>query len=115
MSRSDSPLKGVTFAISLALAQCWVSLVQANESADYVFANGKVYTVNDEQPWAEAVAEMDAQIRILGPSPLRATAPHGLDSLIDEADTTTNESADGCVGTCSVRDPSPASPGRPET
>jgi len=26
------------------------------ETADYVFTGGKVYTVNDKQPWAEAVA-----------------------------------------------------------
>jgi coenzyme F420-reducing hydrogenase delta subunit len=64
------------------------------------------------QAWAEAVADMDGQIRILGPSPLRATAPDGLDALIDAEDTSTNESAGGCAGTCSVQ---PASPGRPES
>ncbi len=66
------------------------------------------------QAWADAVADMDAQIRILGPSPLRQMAPDGLDSLIDGTDTTMHEGDDRCVGACSVRAPSPASPGRPE-
>ena len=66
MTRPSSILKAVAFAIGLALAQCWVPLVQANESADYVFTNGKVYTVNDEQPWAEAVAVKGNKIVYVG-------------------------------------------------
>ncbi len=29
---------------------------QPQSKADYVFYNGKIYTVNEKQPWAEAVA-----------------------------------------------------------
>jgi hypothetical protein len=32
------------------------SVVLAAEPADFVFTNGRVYTVNNKQPWAEAVA-----------------------------------------------------------
>lgn len=67
------------------------------------------------QAWADAVAEMDAQIRALGPSPLRPSAADGLDSLIDKIDTTMAEGVDQRVAACSVRKPSPASPGRPES
>ena len=34
--------------------------------ADTVFAGGKVYTVNDTQPWAEAVAVKDGKIIYVG-------------------------------------------------
>jgi coenzyme F420-reducing hydrogenase delta subunit len=64
------------------------------------------------QAWADAVAEMDAQVRALGPSPLRPTAPAGLDAFIDQAHTTDNEGADAPVRACDVQ---PASPGRPES
>jgi hypothetical protein len=43
------------FAISI------VSVVYA-KPADYVFANGKIYTVNKKQPWAEAVVVDDNKI-----------------------------------------------------
>ncbi len=36
------------------------------EPADYVFANGKVYTVNEAQPWAEAVVVNDNRIVYVG-------------------------------------------------
>lgn len=36
------------------------------QSADYVFTGGKVYTVNDTQPWAEAVAVKDNKIVYVG-------------------------------------------------
>ena len=66
------------------------------------------------QAWADAVSEMDAQIRELGPSPLRPGTPEGLDALIEHTDSTTHEGVDDCVGACSGREASPASPGRPE-
>ena len=36
--------------------------------ADYLFTNGKVYTVNDKQPWAEAVAVKGKEIIFVGNS-----------------------------------------------
>ncbi len=38
----------------------------AEDAADYVLTNGKVYTVNDEQPWAEAIAVRDDAIVYVG-------------------------------------------------
>ena len=63
------------------------------------------------QAWADAVTEMDAQIRGLGPSPLRATAAPGLDSFIERTETTTDKDGGGHVVACSIRDTSPTSPG----
>ncbi|MGI9331199.1 MAG: amidohydrolase, partial [Gammaproteobacteria bacterium] len=40
--------------------------VPAMDAADVVFTNGKVYTVNDAQPWAEAVAIKDNKIVYVG-------------------------------------------------
>jgi len=39
---------------------------ESAESADYVFTGGKVYTVNDKQPWAEAVAVKGNKIVYVG-------------------------------------------------
>ena len=39
-----------------------------NIKADYLFINGKVYTVNDKQPWAEAVAVKGKEIIFVGNS-----------------------------------------------
>ncbi len=38
----------------------------AEKAADYVLTNGKVYTVNDGQPWAEAVAISGSDITYVG-------------------------------------------------
>ena len=35
-------------------------------AADYVFTNGKIYTVNNQQPWAEAVAVKGSKIVYVG-------------------------------------------------
>ncbi len=35
-------------------------------AADYIFTNGKVYTVNEEQPWAEAVVIRGKEIVFVG-------------------------------------------------
>jgi len=40
--------------------------VYAAEQADYVFTDGKIYTVNDKQPWAEAVAVKGNKIVYVG-------------------------------------------------
>ncbi len=66
MKSSSSVLKVAAFAVSLALALGWAVPGQANESADTVFTNGKAYTVNEEQPWAEAVAVKGNKIVYVG-------------------------------------------------
>jgi outer membrane lipoprotein SlyB len=38
----------------------------ASESADYVFKNAKVYTVNESQPWAEMVPVKGDEIVYVG-------------------------------------------------
>lgn len=42
------------------------SPAQAKETADMVFTNGRIYTVNKAQPWAEAVAVKDKKIIFVG-------------------------------------------------
>ena len=37
-----------------------------SEVADAVYTNGKIYTVNDAQPWAEAVAMKDGKFMVVG-------------------------------------------------
>ncbi len=54
------------YSISL-LAAILISLsVLAGEHADTVYTNGKIYTVNEAQPWAEAVAIKDGKIFAVG-------------------------------------------------
>ena len=50
------------FAALLALP----TMAIAAEPADTVFMGGKVYTVNEAQPWAEAVAVMGNRIVYVG-------------------------------------------------
>ena len=51
-----------TILILLAI----VSTTQAAELADTVYKNGKIYTVNQAQPWAEAVAIKDGKFLVVG-------------------------------------------------
>ena len=62
------------------------------------------------QAWADAVADMDGQIRILGPSPLRSATPDDLAAFVDEEDTPTHEHAGAGSGSCSIRMTSPRRP-----
>lgn len=43
-----------------------VSVAEAGVEANYVMTNGKIYTVNDKQPWAEAVAVHGNKIVYVG-------------------------------------------------
>ncbi len=38
----------------------------ANQAADTVYTNGRIYTVNEAQPWAEAVAIKDGKFLVVG-------------------------------------------------
>ncbi|MBB6463037.1 amidohydrolase [Flammeovirga kamogawensis] len=51
--------------ISIFIASCNSSTI---EKADIIFTNGKIYTVNDDQPWAEAVGIKDNKIIFVGSS-----------------------------------------------
>ncbi|MEP1593984.1 MAG: amidohydrolase [Halieaceae bacterium] len=48
------------------------------DAADMVLTNGRIYTVNPEQPWAQAVAISDGRYRYIGNA-------EGVDSLIGES------------------------------
>jgi len=42
------------------------STTEAKDVADTVYTNGRIYTVNEDQPWAEAVATKDGKFLIVG-------------------------------------------------
>jgi adenine deaminase len=42
------------------------SRAAASDSADTIYINGKIYTVNEAQPWAEAVAISDGMFLVVG-------------------------------------------------
>lgn len=50
----------------LALAILFACNNQPNETADSIYINGKIYTVNEAQPWAEAVAIKDGKFIKVG-------------------------------------------------
>jgi hypothetical protein len=52
--------------LSIALLLVTMTLGVRAETADIVFTNGSIYTVNDVQPWAEAVAVKDKRIHFVG-------------------------------------------------
>ena len=38
----------------------------ARDAADTVYLNGRIYTVDDDQPWAEALAVKDGRLLAVG-------------------------------------------------
>ncbi len=52
--------------IPFAAALCLAAGLALAEPADYLFTGGKVYTVDDKQPWAEAVAVKGNKIVYVG-------------------------------------------------
>jgi len=52
----------------LILALCIIFIVNCSkqETADVIYKNGKIYTVNENQPWAEAVAIKDGKFIKVG-------------------------------------------------
>ena len=50
----------------LALVVLYGGAAHAQKAADTVALNGKIYTMNEEQPWAEAVAVKGADIVYVG-------------------------------------------------
>jgi predicted amidohydrolase YtcJ len=56
--------KVISVIILLTVSNC--TIVQAANFADTVYSNGKIYTVNEAQPWAEAVAIKDGKFIAVG-------------------------------------------------
>ena len=56
-------------AVALALVACGRDQPQA--TADRVLTNGRIYTVNDSQPWAEAVVIEEGKFIYVGDTALR--------------------------------------------
>ena len=51
---------------AFALCGCAQEPGSAPSVADTVYTNGAIYTVNEAQPWAEAVAVSDGIITVVG-------------------------------------------------
>ena len=54
------------FTLAVALLGVLVATTVFGTEADYVLINGKVYTVNTKQPWAEAVAVQGNKLVFVG-------------------------------------------------
>lgn len=52
--------------VSFILGVVFVASAQAQDAADTVYTNGKIYTVKEAQPWAEAVAIKDGKFIAVG-------------------------------------------------
>ena len=55
----------VTFLVFYLSTVCPLAIAQ---QADTVYTNGRIYTVNEEQPWVEAVAIKDGKFLVVGSS-----------------------------------------------
>ena len=55
-----------TLLISIMTVWIAAPLALLAENADSLYRNGRIYTVNDEQPWAEAIAIKDGRIFYVG-------------------------------------------------
>jgi hypothetical protein len=58
--------KLATYLFALVLAWISVACAQPDEVADTVYTNGRIYTVNEAQPWVEAVAIKDGTFQVVG-------------------------------------------------
>jgi predicted amidohydrolase YtcJ len=58
--------KLTTCAFALVLAWISVGCAQQGEVADVIYTNGRIYTVNEAQPWVEAVAITDGKFIKVG-------------------------------------------------
>ena len=56
-----------TVLLALAIILCgMISTGVMAQTADTVYTNGRIYTVNETQPWAEAVAIKDGKFIFVG-------------------------------------------------
>ena len=51
---------------AFALIAVFACKQEPKETADTIYTNGKIYTVNEAQPWAEAVAIKDGKFIKVG-------------------------------------------------
>lgn len=61
-------MKIQSISVALIFSTILFSCTQSKNTADMVFTKGKVYTVNEAQPWAEAVAVKNNKIIFVGDS-----------------------------------------------
>ena len=59
-------MKTKTLIAILLLATIFACKEEAKETADTIYTNGKIYAVNEGQPWAEAVAIKDGKFMLVG-------------------------------------------------
>jgi predicted amidohydrolase YtcJ len=59
-------IRRAAMAVFVSLAAMWAQQPAHPASADSVVVNARIYTVNPQQPWAEAVAIRDAKILAVG-------------------------------------------------
>ncbi len=53
---------------AFAMVFAWISIAcgQLDDAADTVYTNGRIYTVNEAQPWVEAVAIQGGKFLVIG-------------------------------------------------
>lgn len=59
-------LKYLTYNFSIVIVTLFIGCQSDNEIADTIYTNGKIYTVNEIQPWVEAVAIKDGKFLLVG-------------------------------------------------
>jgi len=64
----SKPVVSAALVAALALSASAVAQAKGKVSADLILTNARVYTVEDKQPWAEAVAIKDGKIVAVGSS-----------------------------------------------
>ncbi len=64
----------VTLLTTMLIVIC-IAKISCAESADTIYTKGKIYTVNEAQPWAEAVAIKDGKFIKVGSEPTLYAAP----------------------------------------
>ena len=60
---------GIGFRFLCPILFCfvsWIATADELKSADLIVVNARIYTVNEKQPWAEAMAVRDGKILAVG-------------------------------------------------
>jgi len=64
----NNNMKIKTLILLFAVATIFACKQEPKETADTIYTNGKIYTVNETQPWAEALAIKDGKFMAIGTS-----------------------------------------------